>query len=325
MANVVLPTIIQGPAYITHGGVAVWVQGDIVVEHNVETWNPASALGPLGERFKARTYRVTATPVGQVNSTLMNYFYAVHLAPTGYVGKSIIPAANDNLVINDIHNLKTYTLHRAGISQPPSLILKSNGTAFGAMEWTAIIDAATQPTAAAAYRTNAGVLGSVDTTFEESEMIVDNYSAAIGARATPYDAIGALDGFEFNFGFETRPIEAGDVGVADVILTGVSAGGSFIPSNLTEAQVDTLIAVQDSTAILPGQLLSRGTSGTPENLVVTTTQRSPAFTFTLYRAGFRGDGRVYEAGQHRLRAVGVTSHRGWTAGAETALIAYTLT
>jgi len=325
MANVVLPTIIQGPAYITHGGVAVWTQGDVTVEHNVETFSPDSALGPLGPRFRSRHYRISCVPVGQINSTLMNYFYAAFLAPGSYVGKSIVPGANDDLLVNDIANMKTYTFHRAGMSQPPPLMLKPSGTAFGTMEWTAMIDAATQPTAAAAYKTNAGTLSSIDTSFEETEIIIDNYKATIGSRGSPYDAIGAIDGFEFSFPFQTQQIVAGDIGVVDTILTGLNVAGSFIPSNLTEDQADTLIAVQDSTAILPGQLLSRGTGGTPENLVISTTQRNPAFTFTLYRAGFSGDSRVYRAGEHRLRAVNITSHRTFADSAEAAQIAYTLT
>jgi hypothetical protein len=49
MADIILPTIIQGPCYVTHGGVTTFVQKDISLTVNSESWNPESALGALGE------------------------------------------------------------------------------------------------------------------------------------------------------------------------------------------------------------------------------------------------------------------------------------
>ena len=74
-ATIVLPTIIQGPAYILHGGVVIYTESDVTVEEIVETWTPKSTFGDLGERLKSRMFRVSATPVGMVTSGLLNYFF----------------------------------------------------------------------------------------------------------------------------------------------------------------------------------------------------------------------------------------------------------
>lgn len=318
MANVVLPIIIQGPAYITHGGVTLFTQQDVTVTPNIASWNPASSYGPLGERFISRSYTITATPVGQLNATLIEYLYAAHLAPGDAVGHSIIPLSNDALVINSIAEMKKYTYHRAGLSRPPNLVLSPAATAFGPAEWTALIDGGVQPENAAAYKTNEEVLASVATSFEESEIVTDIYSAALGARSSPFNAMGSMDGFTLEFPFNLAPVTAGDVGVADIFLAGLSLAARFIPSNLSEANLDTLLAVQNTGAVLPGQSFAKAS----EDLVITGTQSG--WVFTAKQVGAKEDsGRIYQTGQHRHRGLVFAHRRVWTAGVEVAQFAYT--
>lgn len=316
MANVVLPTIIQGPAYITHGGVTLFTQKDVTVAAEIGSWNPESSFGGVGERFASRQYKITATPVGMITAGILTYLYAAHLSPSTKVGISIIPASNDDLVINSIAEMKKYTYHRAGISKPPPLNLSPTATAFGACEWTALIDGGVQPTNAAAYKTNAGTLAAVDTSFEEANIVTDIYSLAIGARSTPYDAVGSMGGFTLDFPFTLAPVIAGDIGIADIYLAGLALTASFVPSNLTEAQVDVLLALQDTGALVPGQAFAKAA----ENLVFTGTQ--VGWSFTAKQMGAKEDSRVYQIGEHRFRALTWTNQRVWTSGVEVAGFAY---
>ena len=50
-AIIVTPSVIQGPAYILHGGVVQYVESDIIVDEAVESWTPKSTFGDAGERL----------------------------------------------------------------------------------------------------------------------------------------------------------------------------------------------------------------------------------------------------------------------------------
>src|SRR5438105_4937236 len=95
---IVLPTVIQGPAYISVGGQVIYVEKDITLDEDVDSWNPNTAFGKLGERHKSRRDRLSFTPVGQVKSAHLNYYYAAYLNP-GLIGSSIL---SGNVVVSSL-------------------------------------------------------------------------------------------------------------------------------------------------------------------------------------------------------------------------------
>lgn len=318
MADIILPTILQGPAYITHGGVTTFVAGDVAVSLTRDTWNPETAQGPLGERLKATSAKVTLTPVGMLTAANLNYYYAAHLSPSTTVGRS---ALNGALVIVSIPSAKSYSYAKGALVKPPNLQLGPGKTAFGSMDFLVIGDPAVQPLTAAQLKTSETAVDPLSTGFEEASITSDIYKAAWGA--SPFDAMGSMDGFEIEFGQTMQNIMAGDIGIADVILTGLSIGATFMPSSLTETQIDTLLRIDGAEALLPGQEIARGaaaTPGTAKDLVITGTQLSGVFTAKA--VGAKDAGFTYKMGEHRLKAVSFVNSRRWTTGAETPLFAH---
>src|SRR3954470_11786129 len=92
MPNVVLPTVIQGPAYISEGGLVTYVKKDIALNDQAESWNPESSFGPLGERHKSRKYGLSFTPVGMLRAASLDRFYAAFKTPS-VVGTSAMTGA----------------------------------------------------------------------------------------------------------------------------------------------------------------------------------------------------------------------------------------
>src|SRR6266550_2985908 len=271
MANVVLPIIIQGPAYISIAGTVLYCEKDISVEQTTDSWNPESSYGPLGQRHKSRKDVLTFKPVGMLTAGLLNVLYAAHLTPTA-IGTSIITGSGV-VFVSSISENKTYTWRRGGISKPPGIAAKPTSTIFGSMSVTCIGMAAVQPLDAHFWHA-AEAAATANTAFDQTKIISDIYSAALGARATPYDAMGGMNGFDIEFGFDTVDIPASDLGIADIILRGLSIGCSFAPSNLTETQVNALVRLEDATAVLPGQPYAKEM----EDLVITGTQLGWVFT-----------------------------------------------
>jgi hypothetical protein len=321
--TIVTPTIIQGPAYILHGGVVIYVEQDITVEEQVETWNPKSTFGLIGERLKSRSFKITATPVGMITAALMSYFYEAFIAPQTYVGVSIIPTSNFALTICSLAENKTYGYVRAGLSEVPDFSCGPTKTAFGKASWTAIGAAATAPTNANFLKAAIGAI-TADTTFSASKIESDIYQGVLGSLGAPLNSLGSMDGFGFKFGYKTKNIVASDVGIADIILDsdGFMLSVAFAPSNLTEAQVDTWLNYQGANAVLPGQAFGGSATGAG-NLVLTGV--TYGWVFTANAVGPKSAKRVYQIGEHRFPngAIELTNQLTVTTGVPNPLFSYT--
>ena len=298
--SIVSPTVIEGPAYIGWGGIVIYVESDITVEEVIESWTPKTTFGDAGLRHKSRIFRLDFTPVGMISSTLLDAFYEAHLAPQTCVGVSIFPASNYAVTLYSVAEDKTYGYVRGGIGAVPDLYIGPGKTAFGKMSLLCIGAAATSPTNANFIKQTAGAIGSADTSFDASKIKTDIYQGALGALGAPYNSLGGMDGFRFKFGYKTKNILNGDVGIADIILDadGFNLAVQFAPSDLTEAQADTLCGYQGANAVLPG--LAYGNSAEAGNLVLT--GFTYGWVFTAYQVGARSAKRIYKIGEHRFPA-----------------------
>jgi len=100
----------------------------------------------------------------------------------------------------------------------------------------------------------------------------------------------AIDGFSLEATFGTKDIDVDNFGIIDRVYDANSyiATCKFKPANLTKAQVDTLIRVQNTTALLPGDVIGGGN----EDLVLS----SDAFTATLKNCDAAGSEDLYQTG-----------------------------
>lgn len=295
------PTIIQGPAIVIFNSQSIYTQDDIVVRQARETFKVKSShAGDFDERHKSSKVSITLTPVGQTptGDDYTKFYPHDHDS----VGTSIY---NGTLVIHSITEGKTHTFHRAGISAMPPLTLSPIATLFGSMTFTAIGAAATAVTDAAFLKTIATAAFS-DTTFDETAIPTDVYSAALGARATPYDDIGAMAGFLIRFALQVTDIPAADKGIADTVIQSIMCECEFAPSNLDDSEVDALLQMQGASAVLPGQSIAKAN----EDLVIT----GDNITFTLHKVGARENTTGHKIGEHRHRALVFGQKRAWSSG-----------
>lgn len=321
-ATIVLPTVIQGPAYILHGGQVIYVEADVQVEEIVESWTPKTTFGDAGARHKSRAFKITAKDSGMLTAPRLTYYYGAYLAPQTFVGISIIPVANFALTICSLSENKTYGYVRAGLSSVPDLNMTPSKTLFGNVSWTAIGNVAVAPTNANYLKAVVGAIVA-DTSFDPGKIKTDIYQGVLGADAAPENSLGGMDGFMFKFGYKTKNILAGDVGIADIILDadGFDITAQFAPSNLTEAQADSLLAYQGAGAVLPGQAYGNGTLA--GDLVLTGV--TYGWVFTAKQVGAKSIKRIYKIGEHRFPngALELTHYMTAAAGVPNPLFAFT--
>ncbi len=296
-AIIVTPSVIQGPAYILHGGVVQYVESDIQVEEMLESWTPKTTFGDAGQRHKSRYFKLNYKPVGMLTSGLLNYFYEAHLAPQTYVGVSIIPVSNYAVTICSLTENKTYGYVRGGLAAVPDLFCGPSGTLFGSASIWCIGAASVVPTNANFLKAAIGTI-TADTSFDASKIKTDIYQGVLGALSAPLNSLGAMNGFLFKFGFKPKTIPAADTGIADVILDsdGFNLAVQFAPSNLTEGQMDTWLNYQGTNAVLPGQAYGASATGAGD-LVLTGVNFG--WVFTAKSVGPRSLKRIYKIGEHR--------------------------
>lgn len=276
----VLPVIIRGPAIVTFNSMVFYVRGDIRDSFKRETFTVEDDFhGIIGVRSAGHGMRtITFQPAGELKTLAKYWPYGPSslVAGASAIGGSIFTGP---LVIHTKAG-KTYTYPKAGMARMPSLFLGTKKPIIGPMEFHVIGDYSTTPTDTDFFETIASSAFS-DTSFDAAKIVYGLYSAALGSRSAPYNAIGAREGFTFEPTITLEQCLDDNVGVADELLTSVSWRCKFAPNNLTREQLDTLVQLQDTNVILPGEDVGRGPGGTPEDLVVS----GPGLTATLHKAG----------------------------------------
>ena len=319
MSNPILPTIITGPAIITWNGKSYYSKAGIKAEFKRDTFKIETDFdGQIDERAKTQLTEISFQPDGQI-SNLNKYFpYSVAQIGSSIFGATALPLVIQTKFGGASNTGQTITYPRAALSKLPQLRLKPTDTLFGEMTFTCLGAPSVQPTTTTAWQTIADA-AFADTTFDETAIITDTYTAAYGS--SPYNAIGSMAGFEIDIAMATENILADDFGIVDMILKQLTATAKFAPSSLTEAQLYTLLANQNSGYVYPGQSLAKNNT----NLVITGSGNAAhTLTVTINNAGPKQAGFMYSTGKHRFDAIEFTSKRTWASGVANALFTLNL-
>jgi len=305
---------IAGPAIITWGAAAsrytAYTKSDIAVRMSRETWDVVTSMhGTIDRRAKSLPIaEVSFTPAGCLDTAAALWPY-----DAGDVGKSIFPTTDETLVIHSLGGIK-YTFARAAMIKMPNLKLAASDTALGEVTFLCLVKNNTAPTAADAF-VKIETAAFSDTSFDETNILSPGYTAALGARSTPYNAMESIDGFTVEFETDIRRDMIDRYGVISARLTSLAARATFAPTGLTEAQLATLLAFDGASALVPGQSLA----GANENLVISGT----GLTVTLYDVGIQAQDLAF-GDAPRMGQLAFVGRRTWTAGAADPLFLITI-
>ncbi len=292
---------IAGPAIITFDGQSFFSKGDIVVKNTREIFDVNSSMhGLIDKREKSISAEVSFTPVGEVEALTKYFPYTV-----AEIGKSIFPATDKPLVIQTLAGTK-FTYARAALIKMPSLKLAATDTFFGDMTFLCLRKSDVDPATADAFlKVEATALS--DATFDQTKITSPGYIAAYGL--TPYNAIESHDGFAVEIGMDIIRDYVDRFGCVSARLKSLSASAKFTPSGMTEANFAALLALDGTSAIIPGQSVAR--AGT--DLVITGGTTPLAISITIHKAGIVNAGLAFGEPQ-RLGELEFVSKRTWQTG-----------
>ena len=299
-----IPLRIHGPAIITFNGVSYYFKTGLKgsIKRN-RAKIEVDAFGQIAEVAKDCVVEFTGTPAGAIRAAdlagQMPYTPAM-------IGQSIFGATDTPLVVQTINDGATITWSRGAISKyAPILLSATRGTIYkGDMTFACLMASSFTPTSSTAWK-SITANAFADTTFDPSKVRMAQYTAAWGSTS-PYSAMISEDGFTLTPTIVTENIPVDNYGIIDMALKSVTGTAQFKPSNLTEAQIDTLIELQGSGAFLPGQAIGDG----GQDLVIT----GPHLVATLKMAGAADYDLLYQTGKLRAGEVAFSAATTFTTG-----------
>jgi hypothetical protein len=284
-----IPLRIHGPAVVSFNGVTYYFKAGLkgtIKRNRVKI--EVDAFGQIAEVAKDCVVEFTGTPAGAIRAA--DLAGQMPYLPS-QIGQSIFGNTDTPLVVQTINDGAAITWQRGAISKyAPILLSATHGTIYkGDMTFSCLMAGNFTPTAANAWKaiTSAAF---ADTSFDASTVRMGQYTAAWGT-SSPYNAMISEDGFLLRPEITTENILVDNYGVIDMALKRVTGTAQFKPANLTESQVDTLIALQGSSAMLTGQAIGDGGN----DLVIS----SNLLTATLKTAGAVDYELMYATGKLR--------------------------
>lgn len=315
MSTPVLPVIIQGPGVVRHNSHTYFFgkQGAKLTLTRQTDKTEDDFHGIVGETAQGGPMvELSFTPTGMITNLAKNYPYGpTNLVSGFYSGQSILTGTV--VVATKAGFIGTWA--RGGISQSSDLILSPRRTPLGPMTFSMINKINVQPTDVAVLK--AITSGSFsETTFDETAIVKDIYTGTLGERSSPFDAIGSRTGWVLKPQYTIEDVPDDNVGIADRLLNAVGWSLQFDPNNLTEAQVDELMAWQGADAVLAGQSIGKA----EEDLVID----ADFITATIHNIGFRKAEHGYGSGQPRNQAIEGAPVMTFTSGVPNPLVSLVL-
>ncbi len=289
-----VPLRITGPAVVIFDGITYYFQDGLKGSLNRNT--ASIVVDNFGEIAKVASdfiVEITGKPAGVLD---VDYLEAMFPDARNLHGSSVFGSTDLPLIVWAQHpfngsDLNKVTWQRGAISKSPTILCSATRGQIigGEITFSALMASDFDLTASDAWYT------AVNAAFTGDVLDIDNiryarYTAALGVRSSPYDEMLAIDGFMLEATFATKDITVDNFGIIDRTYDASSytASCKFKPANLLKAEVDTLIQVQDTTALLPGDEIG----GTNEDLVIS----SDRFIVTLTNCGALSSEDLYQTG-----------------------------
>lgn len=287
-------TIIRGPGTVLLDDLPIYDASGITAEVETDTQDiPSSVSGILNTIKTDQRGRIRFTPCGAISSELLTALFP-HQTPS--IGSSLLGATDVPLTVHSVAGVKVL-FHAACLTSAPELILSPVATAFGEVEFTALLAKGKDPTAASAlYTASSAAYASGGP--DPANITAAHYTGTWGATTIA----DTLDGWRVQVEIASEPVITDSLGTIDLTLSSVTVRASCTPVGLTESAI---------LALLPA-LKTRGTSVIgASDLIITA---PGGLTVTLKNAALLTGPLAWGSTTLRAGQIGFVAHRAFTSG-----------
>ncbi len=224
-------SIIRGPGTVTFGSCKFFDASGIDASIDSATSDvPSSISGKLDTIKTDQTGKVSLTPVGNLSEAIVALLYPSWLQ-TPEIGRSLFGSADAPLVVASRAGQKV-TFHAAAITKFPDLNLSPVKTAFGSVEWTALLANGKLPTDANSFYAVAAA-AYADGEPPRDGLTGFHYAGTFGSLSIP----DTVDGWTVAVDAQLDPVQTDSQGTIDYTLGNVNVTARCTPLGLTESQI----------------------------------------------------------------------------------------
>ena len=228
-------SIVRGPGTVSYNGVKFFDASGITAELDSATQDIGSSISGKLDTIKTdQIGKISLTPVGNLSQALLNIFFPSYFK-TPVIGQSIFGSTDVPLHISSRAGRKVSFL-AAALTKCPELYLSPVKTAFGAIEFTALLANGKLATDANSLFTEAAA------TYADGEPPRDglsgfHYTGTLGSGSGALVIPDTVDGWTVTVEPQLEAVTTDSQGTIDYTLAGVNVTAKCTPLGLSEAQI----------------------------------------------------------------------------------------
>ena len=283
-------SIVRGPGTVAFNGVKLFDASGITAEVDSTTKEiPSSIAGTLDTIKTDQVGKISLTPIGNVSAEILATLFPSWIQKP-VIGQSVFGSTDKPLVVSSMAGTKV-TFNAAALTKCPDLMLSPVVTAFGGVEFTALLANGKLPNETGAF------YAVTSAAYADGEPPRDNlsgfhYQGTFGSLTIPDTAAGWTVTVEPNL----NPVMTDSQGTIDYTLGGVTVRARCVPLGLSESQILAALPVAKG----------RGASvATTDDLVISS---SGGLTVTLKNAALVTGPIQWGTTQLRAGEIGFVAH-----------------
>ncbi|MGN0832589.1 MAG: hypothetical protein ACI4RD_02925 [Kiritimatiellia bacterium] len=224
-------SIVRGPGTVTYNSVRIFDRDGITAELDSATQEIGSSISGKLDTIKTdQVGKVTLTPVGNLSQELLDVLFPAWLR-TPVIGRSVFGAADVPLAVSSRAGRRV-TFLNAALTKCPELLLSPVKTAFGPVEFTALVANGKLATDADSLYAEAAA-DYADGEPPRTGLSGFHYVGQLGDLAIP----DTVDGWTVSVEPQLNPVGTDSQGTVDYTLGGVNVTAKCRPIGLSEDQV----------------------------------------------------------------------------------------
>lgn len=295
-------SIIRGPGTVKFDSVKFFDQSGIAAEVDSATQDLGSSISGTLDTIKTdQIGKISLTPVGNLSKELLAVFYPEWLQKP-VIGQSIFGSEDKELVISSKAGTQV-KFAAAALTKCPELYLSPVKTAFGPIEFTALLPNGKLPDDETAKLYTVTPAQYTDGEAPRNALSGFHYTAVYGKENARLEIPDTRDGWTVSIEAQLEPVQTDSQGTIDYTLQGVNVTAKCTPLGLSEAEVLAMLPI----------LRGRGRSTIEEKDLVISSQGG--LTVVLKNASLVTGPLNWGSSELRVGELGFTAHIDVESGA----------
>lgn len=235
-------SIIRGPGTVKFNGIKFFDQSGIGAEIDSATQDIGSSISGKLDTIKTdQIGKISLTPVGNLTKELLAVFFPEYFQKP-VIGQSIFGSEDKELVISSKAGTQV-KFAAAALTKCPELYLSPVKTAFGSVEFTALLPNGKLPDDETAKLYTVAPAKYTDGEAPRDALSGFHYEAVYGSGENALKIADTIDGWTVLIEPQLNAVTTDSQGTIDYTLAGINVSAKCTPIGLSEAEILAMLPV----------------------------------------------------------------------------------